>query len=191
MAGRTDVDWVILTKRVKRMAEALEWILCEAGAYMTITGLLNQHKWPPSNIWLGVTAENQARADERIPILLANWAGPKFVSVEPQLEYIDLTKYLYCEPYAGPMKEPTKGTIGGKPYPTLRYRQGLSWTVVGAESGPSRRSFKVEWAKTIYEQCKNAGIPFFGKQDSDPRPGKPLLIDGREIHEFPESRGAQ
>ena len=52
--------------------------------------------FPPCNVWLGVTAENQARADERIPLLLQTPAAHRWVSIEPMLSYISAT----CTPAA-------------------------------------------------------------------------------------------
>lgn len=133
------VDWVILTKRPERMREIV------SGLRFSLL----------SHIWLGVTAENQARADERRPILLDTPAAVRFVSFEPLL---------------GPVRADLRG---------------ISWAVVGGESGPHRRPFDVRWAVALYEQCKNAGVPFFGKQGSGLRPGTSLLINGQEIHEWP------
>ena len=65
--------FMVLTKRPNRMLDYIsDW------------------PHPMSNLWLGVTAENQARADERIPILLQIPAAVRFVSVEPMLEYLRL-----------------------------------------------------------------------------------------------------
>ncbi len=107
------------------------------------------------NVWMGVTAENRRWADERIPILLGAWSGRTWVSVEPMLGPVNLPAW------------------------------NLSWVVCSAESGPHRRPFDPAWAKALYEQCKAAGIPFYSKQGSGLRPGVPLLIDGKEVKEFP------
>lgn len=151
MGKRADVDWMILTKRPERMAQlALEE-----------DSLFSRGESYP-NIWIGVTAENQARADERIIVLADSWKGPRFISVEPMLEPIDLEEPLFYG--------------------------WLDWVIVGAESGPNLRPFEASWARELYQECRHAHIPLFGKQDSDRFPGRPLHIDGVMIHEWPESR---
>ena len=100
--------------------------------------------WLP-NIWLGVTAENQARADERIPILLTIPAAKHFVSVEPMLGPVDLG-YTFSSAYI---------SAGGKP--------ALDWVIAGPETGPGKRECKWEWISDLYDQCSKAGVPFFDK----------------------------
>lgn len=149
MESRPDVIWQVLTKRPARMRD-----IVRMGAP---GGILRE------NIWLGVTAENQARADERIPLLLDTPAAVRFVSVEPMLGPVDLRRYL-------------------------RGAQHLSWLICGAESGPRRRPFDAQWARDLWVYCHAAKVPFFGKQDSGLRPGVPLLVgDGDTvIHEWPQ-----
>lgn len=113
----------------------------------------------PQNLWLGVSVENQRTADERIPLLLETPAAVRFVSAEPLLAPVDFAPFL----------------------------DDLSLIICGAESGPRRRHFDVAWAEDLYEQCKAANVPFWGKQDSGLRPGVPLLIHGKEVKQWPES----
>jgi protein gp37 len=178
LGHRPDVDWAILTKRPERIREVLEYT-----AYI--------------NIYMGVSCENQAMADRRIPILLASWKGPKFVSVEPMLEPITLcdsnNSWLSCgrndeDNPVDPDTDPNIDCCESYAVNGSHYKGGIDWVIAGAESGTNRRPFNLEWAKAIYEQCKAAGIPFFGKQDSDRFPGRPLHIDGRMIHEWPGNR---
>lgn len=151
MRYRADVDWMILTKRPERMAQ----IVMEQESPFT-------HGQNYTNVWIGVTAENQTRVDERIIVLIDNWKGPKFISVEPMLEPIDLEEVLFYG--------------------------WLNWVIVGAESGASRRPFEASWARELYHECRHARVPYFGKQASGLYPGTPLLIDGKVIHEWPVSR---
>lgn len=152
MDFRKDVDWMILTKRPERMMSVL---FGEEGNWYLGGGDYYEH------IWLGVTAENQARADERIPVLLQHWAGPKWVSAEPLLENIDLTAYL----------------------------PGLNWVASGGESGLDRREFRKCWAVGLYEQCKVAGVPMFFKQGSGQFPGQDDMLPlYGQVHEWPEGR---
>lgn len=157
LESRPDVIWQVLTKRPERMRETLR--MGAPGASLR------------ENVWLGVTAENQRRANERIPLLLDTPAAVRFVSVEPMLGEVDLRGG------SGEIWPWAEAVLNG---------QGIDWVICGAESGPHRRPFKVEWAQELYEQCKDAAVPFFGKQDSGSRPGTPLLIEEQIIHEWPE-----
>jgi len=144
------VTFQVLTKRPERMREMI-------GAYLEANGGRIGHM--PSNIWLGITAENQARADERIPILLDTPATLRFVSIEPMLGPVSLaTEWL---------------------------DHGLDWVICGAESGPHRRGFDPGWAEALYNQCAEAGIPFFGKQSGGLHSGEPLYIGGKQVLEWP------
>lgn len=99
-----------------------------------------KHYWyrePTKNIWLGVTAENQEQADKRTPCLLKTPAILKFISCEPLLGKIDLELYL---------------------------RSGIDWVICGCESGSSRRETKIEWIRSLRDQCAYYNIPFFLKQ---------------------------
>ena len=103
-------------------------------------------------VWLGVTAENQQTADERIPILLQIRAAKRFVSIEPMLGSVDLA-----------------GDDGGQPYFPFDNEEGtvtpgLDWVIAGCESGPGRRPAKIEWFRDLKNQCVDAGVPFFLKQ---------------------------
>jgi len=179
MAARQDVTWQILTKRPQRVADALYG-----------SSYLGGGDYLPS-VWLGVSVEDQVTADKRIPLLLETPAAVRFVSVGPMLEPVDLSKWLgpvcgetFCEQCGDCLacygEDPC---VNGGEHVCPPF---LDWVICGGESGPIRRPFDVAWAVDLYGQCKEAGVPFFGKQDSGLYPGKPLLIDGREIKEWPE-----
>ena len=121
---------------------------------------------PMKNVWLGVTAENQKRADERIPILLQIPALVRFVSCEPLLEYTDLESYL--DEY-----DPLGVELGGYTGTELA---GLDWVIAGQENGPGARSCDINWIQNIVDQCNGASVPCFIK--------KPDI----GIREFPEIR---
>jgi protein gp37 len=94
-------------------------------------------KRPAAGIWLGVSAEDERRWDERVPELAELPTTVPWVSVEPQLELID------------------------------RDPKGLGWIVVGGESGRPRmqaRRFDIDWCRVMRERCRAAGTPFFMKQ---------------------------
>lgn len=161
-ATREDADWVLLTKRPERMLEVTNhWL--ESFELEVL----------PPNIWCMVTAENQRRADERIPILLQVRAQVRGVSLEPMLGPI----YLRKDPGRCWTQPSRWGML-----------QGLHWVICGAESGPKRRPFEVAWAEGVYGQCRAAGVPFFFKQQSGLRPGTNPILMGCEIKEFPHGQ---
>lgn len=85
------LDWLLLTKRpenVLRMTHD-EWCPPVPGHVSQNAGDGHSWKWP-SNVWLGVSVEDQQRADERIPILLQTPAAVRFLSCEPLLGPLDL-----------------------------------------------------------------------------------------------------
>lgn len=107
-------------------------------------------RWPLPNVWLGVTAEDQQRADERIPILIDTPAAVRFVSYEPALGPIDLLHWL-----GTPRMMADDGVSG---------IGGIDWVIVGGESGPHARLFEMRWARDTIAQCRAAGVACFVKQ---------------------------
>lgn len=129
----------------------------------------------PENLWLGVSVENQARADERIPILLQIQASVRFVSVEPCLGPVDLRKWL-------PVQH----------HPDTPY---LSWVICGGETGAGARVMESDWARSLREQCRAASVPFFFKKHGDawckdfgvnPKFRENRELDGQVWEQFPE-----
>lgn len=104
--------------------------------------------WPLPNVWLGVSVEDQATADERIPVLLDTPAAVRFTSAEPLLGPVDL--FSVCAYNA-----PGDGELVWK---------GPDWVIVGGESGPRARPFDLDWGRSIVAQCRDAGVPVFVKQ---------------------------
>lgn len=110
-----------------------------------VSGFLDQDDlFPLPNLWLGVSVENQKAADERIPFLLETPAAIKFLSCEPLLGPVDFRKVPYFN----------------------RTDLNLSnwWVIVGGESGRGARPMDADWARSIRNLCKIAGVPFFFKQ---------------------------
>lgn len=167
------VTWILLTKRAERMCQIVRKEMGYRGIGDRIL---------PPHIWLGVTAENQARADERIPILLDTPASVRFVSIEPMLGPVDVRRYVSRCGCGGLCD--SKG-----PCPMAYNARALDWVIVGAESGPERRRFDVRWAEDVKRQCDAAGVALFGKQDSGLRPSVPLLFDGVECKAWPNKAG--
>jgi protein gp37 len=140
----------VLTKRPERMRDYLcarnglgNPEICSAINSIPY-GLGNRHgalSMPLPNVWLGVSIEDQATADERIPLLLQTPAAVRWVSAEPLI---------------GPVRLDEPGLHGGPGQ--------LDWCVVGGESGPNARPMHPDWVRSLRDQCQAAGVPFFFKQ---------------------------
>lgn len=122
---------------------------------------------PLPNVWWGVSIEDQATADERIPFLLQTPAAVRWVSYEPALGPVDFEQAVYK---SGRLPE-SEGL-------------GFSWCVIGGESGPGARPFDLSWARNTLAQCKRAGVAVFvkqlGAQPVDPWADTGALINNRE-----------
>jgi protein gp37 len=131
--------------------------------------------WPLPNVWLGVTAEDQQRADERIPLLLQTPAAVRFVSVEPMLGPVNFA-HLWLNDWSEypPQLQPAD------------WLGPLGWAICGAETGPGARPMDIDGARSLLAQCKAAGAPFFFKGAG---PGVPIPED-LDIMELPEVRDA-
>lgn len=192
----------LLTKRPQRALDYWSW---RKRDYLSPI----MHSIWPSNAWLGVSVENQATADERIPLLLQIPAAVRFVSAEPLIGPIKLTRHhAWC---------PTHDYAGGFCTGQCPDRRYIDWLIVGGESGPGARPIHPDWARSVRDQCQTAGVPFhfkgwgeweplartdgvqempFGDFDVDShfgfdRVGKKAagrLLDGREWLEFPEAK---
>lgn len=137
----------------------------------------------PENIWFGVTAENQQRADERIPILCEIPAAVRFVSVEPMLGPVRIKT----------LRELHEGAAGMNLDPAFFSFNNINpngldvdWIICGGETGPGARPMHPDWVRSLRDQCQDAEVPFFFKQMGGPRrrPNDGLL-DGREWREMP------
>lgn len=120
---------------------------------------------PPPGIWIGVSVEDQERADERIPLLLQTPAAVRWLSCEPLLGAVDLTQHLWGR--ARPCAECTRDAdCGCSWYPrgAVPNESALHWAVAGGESGTRARPMHPDWARSLRDQCAAAGVPFFFKQ---------------------------
>lgn len=234
--------FIVLTKRAKRMAEYFEegkeklvkrWENAiyemgiadknedpDAAACFLYNRCLSGAKvadwgWPLSNVWVGVTAENQTRANERVPYLLQMPAAVRFVSVEPMLGPVNLmripAKYWGKEYKSSEYNGiELSALIGGSNTPEPWH---LNWVICGGESGHKARPMNPDWVRNLKNQCRAAGVPFFFKQwgewSTDYPNGKNLryirqtyqegtsfykvgkkaagnLLDGKQWEEYPE-----
>ncbi len=129
--------------------------------------------WPLPNVWLGVSAEDQERADERIPDLLATPAAVRFLSCEPLLGPLALRPYVDFSD--GGHGRAWLGAAGPAidwvetPQHTFQVRSGatINWVIVGGESGPGARAFDLAWVRSLRDQCAAAGTAFFMKQTGE------------------------
>lgn len=152
--------------------------------------------WPLPNVWLGVSAEDQARAEERIPELLATPAAVRFVSAEPLLGPIDLRcldidgdaqvdalealtwKEIWDSQWSPEATgvDPAEAIEGFLDWYNLAEmpeglaHPALDWVIVGGESGPGARPMQPECAESIRDQCAAAGVAFFFKQWGSHKP---------------------
>lgn len=201
------LDWLLLTKRPENWKPRLEAALAfyadriesaltddEADFMNWLSAWIRNDGIDPipPNIWIGTTAEDQKRADERIPKLLQIPATVRFLSCEPLLEDVRIFVPLNVRP-----KNESLSMMGG-----------IHWVICGGESGAHARPMHPEWALSLRDQCAAAHVPFFFKQWGDwlpicydppgwqPTPdgqdwhkGKPSIVlqrDGRIENAFPE-----
>jgi protein gp37 len=181
----------ILTKRSDRMCEIMNteafWDQVNAEAGMHVMGAVDPldrrrddaratldeygPDAPPPGIWLGVSVEDQKRADERIPDLLRTPAAVRFLSCEPLLGPLDLTAIRTSVPSEFGVARTINALSGAEGHigpfgPTLtgRIGQRIHWVIAGGESGPNARPMHPDWARELRDQCVSADVPFFFKQ---------------------------
>jgi protein gp37 len=144
-----ELDWLLLTKRPENYKNLAPWDLDKI----------------PSNVWLGVTCEDQAHYERRWAILSQARirAAVKFVSYEPAL---------------GPLT-------------TLQLEPGGSvpdWIICGGESGAGARRMKPAWARAVRDECADLDLAFFMKQVGSNHDGWPTNIrrKGDDMDEWPK-----
>ena len=170
-----DLDFLLLTKRPElwdeRMMFALGTLL-QRPADETAEACQWMAEWrsgrPPTNIWLGVSVENQEAADRRIPELLRIPAKVRFLSVEPLLEPVELSGYGEATDWKIPLNERAYIDLHHTIHKTIL----PDWVIVGGESGPNRRDCGVDAIVSVAEQCQAAGVPVFVKQDCTAKAGQ-------------------
>jgi protein gp37 len=201
MAIQEKFTFMVLTKRPERMFEILSNPPGEFRACLQLnqlryrSGKLEQNL-PLSNVWLGVTAENQKIVEERIPLLLQTPAAKRFVSVEPMLGPVDIKRYF---PHNFKPGDPQYGWerqcsviapdgLRHCGYPPEEHPMpGVDWVILGCESGPKARPMNPAWVYPIKNQCVSNNVPFFLKQmNVDGKLVKMPKFDGRIWNEVPE-----
>jgi protein gp37 len=167
----------ILTKRPERLlAYYQRWQ--RSDACVGLAGVDEREgsgwRWPLRNVWLGVSVEDQRRADERIPLLLQVPTAVRFLSCEPLLGAVELGRWLrhYCDQCGKWVEYDVPfGMLGGLCSCGARVDGGaqggrvtLDWVIAGGESGPGARPCDLAWLRSVVAQCRGAGVPCFVKQ---------------------------
>jgi protein gp37 len=185
------LDWMLLTKRPKNIMR------------MYPTRWLLEGKSRP-NVWLGVTAENQRRAEERIPELLEIPAAVHWISAEPLLGPINFERWFVGAKHEvthDGIDAPDGAVVGGEERvgSTWYRRTGIDWVIVGGESGHEARRMDPAWANDIRRQCRVGNVAYHFKQKGrilaaelgcKDREGKTLSEWPTEfqVQEFPKGR---
>ena len=126
------LDWLLLTKRPERVLGMVPW----------------SNAWP-ENVWVGTTVEDQESANERLPYLARMPASVRFISAEPLLSELDISKSL---------------------------GSSINWVITGGESGPHARPSSPSWFRGLLIQCMQADVPFHFKQWGDWAPGQGINL---------------
>ena len=113
--------------------------------------------WPTRNdvyktFWVGTSVEDQEQADKRIPYLISIPAAKRFVSIEPMLGPVDITQFVWTDINNNIIKSDMNK---------------LDWIICGGESGLNARPLHPGWVRTLRDQCRAAGVPFFFKQQGE------------------------
>ena len=140
------LDWLMLTKRPENAVRL--WTMAAIAA-QELDSKKDAPVWQPT-VWLGTTAEDQERANERIPHLLRVPAAVRFLSCEPLLGPVDLTRFFDAWAVMGETR--------------LEPARRPNWVIGGGESGPGARPCDLAWLRSLRDQCKDAGVPYFNKQ---------------------------
>lgn len=121
MRIRSDLHFIIITKRILRFGQCIpqDW----GNGY--------------DHVSVFCTAENQRRADERLPVFLSLPLRHRAIVCEPLLERIDLTPYL---------------------------TPAVSQVIAGGESGDDARVCRYDWVLDLRDQCAKHGVAFRFKQ---------------------------
>lgn len=210
MARSKNHTFQLLTKRPQRMRDWLSRVANWGGwwthdgtapaASYGGTGIIVGHaQWPLPNVWVGVSIEDQATADERIPLLLKTPAAVRWISAEPLLGSVDIRPWLRAC-YDASMRwlkgDDSRCSPADMPF--------LDWVVVGGESGAGARPMHPDWARSLRDHCVEAGVPFLFKQWGEWSPSVagmwhypltgmpdfPARASGKDTHDFGDGYGA-
>lgn len=212
MAAAPQHDYQVLTKRASRLPEFFEWLKTVAASHAaTLTNgqpfteldvlnflwlqaggpcALPKQAWPLPHVSVGVSVEDQPRADERIPHLLRTPAAARWISYEPALGPVDFENINLN---GDSLNALTGEVCSSETTCICDDFPSLDWIVVGGESGPGARPMHPDWPRRVRDQCQKFGnqTPFFFKQNGEYLPAsiahQPsrlvwLNTDGRTIN---------
>ena len=175
------LHWQLLTKRPENVTQMAPW----------------GDSWP-AHVWLGTSVETMRFAEQRIPILLDIPAKVRFLSCEPLLEELDLSRWLIpwnravqhstdnpthvLGPYGDSFSEVGCDDCG------FDSMDGINWIIVGGESGPKSRPTEVAWVESLIMQCRMTGVRPFVKQLGAPW-AKDAFVGGRSVFAHGDRKG--
>ncbi|WP_069357848.1 phage Gp37/Gp68 family protein [Burkholderia cenocepacia] len=151
-----NLDWLLLTKRIGNAWQMAQDAMWEHGFHPAVTRAM------PDNVWIGATIVNQAEADRDVPKLLDVPARVRFLSMEPLLGPVTFRWASWVDHGAVCKRDGRVNHLEG-----LR---GIDWVIVGGESGLHGRPMHPAWARSLREQCAEAGVPFLFKQWGEWKP---------------------
>ncbi len=168
------LDWLLLTKRPENIKRQIPLSWASLGY--------------PANVWIGTSVEDQETADKRIPALLHVPCRVRFLSCEPLLGSVDLTRVHWARPANETV---LVGDDSPRFFESLRgyfdngRRTKIDWVIAGGESGPDARPMHPDHAYTLRDQCLAAGVPFFFKQWGEWVPRRELPDEFVELASTP------
>ena len=187
IAQTPNLDWLLLTKRIGNVCGMLAELAHGNDPDLSLLDMM-----PLPNVWIGATIVTQAEADRDIPKLLAVPARVRFLSMEPLLGPVDLGAWIepwdecgncgasfdfeagrpdecpecgkkgcMCTGFGSVLRNDFDDADGRIEVPEL---PGIDWVIVGGESGSRARPMHPDWARSLRDQCRAAGVPFLFKQ---------------------------
>jgi len=164
MAVANNHTYQVLTKRPERMRAVMsdDRFVAMVEAAMAEWSHADLPDWPLPHAWMGVSGEDQATVDQRVPILMETPVAVRFLSLEPQLGPVDLSAHVSGDPR-------------------------LDWVIQGGESGTRHRPFDADWARVVRDLCDATGVAYWFKQHGGltATSGGDFLL-GRRYQEFPQ-----
>lgn len=186
-----ELDWLLLSKRIgnfeKRLAAALARVVETEGSDSPLAASVAAWRdgAAPEHVWVGATVVNQEEADRDVPKLLAVPAVKRFLSIEPMLGPVDLTRIKL--PLRGESFETANVLWRKDSLQRGAARESIDWIIAGGESGSHARPMHPDWVRSLRDQCAAAGVPFHLKQITER--GHPLPMerwpDDLRVQEFP------
>ena len=165
IAKTPHLDWLLLTKRIGNVQKMLSDIVHSHDEGLSVLDMMEPDGGWYRNVWLGATICNQPEADRDIGKLQDLPAAVRFLSIEPMLGPIDLTRVMragsdgwtYCD-------DALRGFRAHKQGGSTDPGRAINWVICGGESGPKARPMHPDWARSLRDQCAAAGVPFRLKQ---------------------------